>query len=53
MLEMVESIKSWVHISKNIGRAPLSGVFMNSRFMDKVLKVLEGDGDSGEVVLTV
>jgi hypothetical protein len=53
MLEMVESIKSWVRISKNTGRAPLSGVFMNSRFMDEALKVLEGDGDSGEVVLTV
>ena len=53
MLEMVESIKSWVRISKNTGRAPLSGVFTNSRFIDEALKVLEGDGDSGEVVLTV
>jgi len=53
MLEMVELLKSWVRIIKTTGRAPLSGVFTNSRFMDKALKVLEGEGDSNEVIVTV
>jgi thymidine phosphorylase len=53
MLEMAESLKSWVHISKTTGRAPLSGVFANSRFMDEALKVLEGEGDSDETMVTV
>ena len=50
MLEMAESLKSWVCISKTIGRAPLSGVFINSRFIDKALKVLEGEGNSNKVI---
>jgi hypothetical protein len=50
MLEMVESLKSWVRITKTTGRAPLSGVFTNSRFMDEALKVLEEEGDSDEVI---
>ena len=50
MLEMAESLKSWVRISKATGKAPLSGVFTNSRFIDEALKVLEGEGDSNEVV---
>jgi len=53
MLEIVESLKSWVRIIKIIGRALLSGVFTNSRFMDKALKVLEGEGDSDKVIVTV
>ena len=53
ILEIVESLKSWVHITKTTGRAPLSGVFTNSRFMDKALKVLEGEGDSDEVIIIV
>lgn len=31
MLEMSESLKSWVRISKTTGRAPLSGVFTNEQ----------------------
>ena len=50
ILEMAESLKSWVRISKIIDRAPLSGVFINSRFIDKALKVLEGEGDSNKVI---
>jgi hypothetical protein len=53
MLEIVESLKSWVRITKTTGRAPLSGVFTNSRFIDKALKVLEGEGDSNKVIITV
>jgi len=53
ILEIVESLKSWVHITKTTGRALLSSVFTNSRFMDKALKVLEGEGDSNEVIVTV
>ena len=53
MLEMVESIKSWVRISKNTGRAPLSGVFTNSRFIDEALKVLKGKDNGDEAIVTV
>ena len=45
MLEMTESLKSWVRITKTTGRAPLSGIFMNSHFMNEALKVLEGEGN--------
>ncbi len=41
MLEMVESLKSWVHILKVTGRAPLSRIFINSYFVNEALKVLE------------
>ena len=50
MLEIAESLKSWVRISKKTGRAPLSGVFTNSCFVDEALKVLEEEGDSNKVV---
>ena len=53
ILEMVELLKSWVRIIKVIGRAPLSGVFINSYFIDKVLKVLGGEGDSDKLIITV
>ena len=53
ILEIVKLLKSWVHITKIIGRALLSGVFTNSRFIDKALKVLEGEGDSNKVIITV
>ena len=49
MLEMAELLKSWVRISKTTGRAPLSGVFTNSRFINEALKVLEEEGDGNEV----
>ena len=50
---MAESLKSWVRISKTTGRAPLSGVFANSRLMDEALKVLEGEDDSDEAIVTI
>jgi len=53
MLEMTESLKSWVRISKITGRAPLSGVFTNSRFVDEALKVLEGESNSNEIINVV
>jgi len=53
ILEIVESLKSWVRITKATGRAPLSGVFANSHFMDKALKVLGGEGDSDELIVMV
>ena len=53
ILEIVELLKSWVRITKTIGRALLSGVFINSRFINKALKVLEGEGDSNKVIITV
>jgi len=53
ILEIVELLKSWVRITKIIGRAPLSSMFTNSRFIDKALKVLEGEGDSDKVIVIV
>ncbi len=50
ILEIAELLKSWVHISKITGRAPLSGVFMNSGFIDEALKVLEEEDEYNEVV---
>ena len=52
-MEIVELLKSWVRIIKVIGRALLSGVFTNSHFIDEVLKVLGGEGDSDELIITV
>ena len=53
ILEIVELLKSWVRIIKTTSRALLSGVFINSRFIDKALKVLEGEGDSDKVIVIV
>ena len=53
ILEIIESLKSWVRISKTTGRAPLSGVFTNRRYIDEALKVLEGEGDTDEVNVMV
>ena len=50
ILKMVKLLKSWVCILKITGRAPLSGIFINSRFIDKALKVLKGEGDSTKVI---
>ena len=52
ILEIVELLKSWVCILKIIGRAPLSGVFINSRFIDEALKVLK-KGNSNKLIGTV
>ena len=53
ILEIVELLKSWVRITKITGRALLSGVFINSRFINKALKVLEGEGNSDKVIIIV
>ena len=53
MLEIVELLKSWVRITKTTDRVLLSGVFINSHFINKVLKVLKGEGNSNEVIITV
>ena len=53
ILKIVELLKSWVHIIKIISRVLLSGVFINSRFINKALKVLKGEGDSNKVIITV
>jgi len=47
---MAKSLKSWVYISKTIGRALLSGVFIYSRLINKVLKVLKGEANSNKVI---
>jgi hypothetical protein len=50
MLEMAESLKSWVRITPGRGKAPLSGVFA-SRFVDEAIKVMEeSDRDNSEDV---
>jgi hypothetical protein len=53
MLKIVKLLKNWVRISKTTGRAPLNGVFANSRFMDKALKVLKGKDNSDKTIVTV
>jgi len=50
ILEIVELLKSWVYILKTINKALLSGVFINSRLIDKALKVLKREGDSNNVI---
>src|SRR6266480_5569007 len=51
ILEMAESLKSWVHISKVTGRAPLSRIFTNSHFVNEALKVLEQEGIKDKIVI--
>jgi hypothetical protein len=41
MLEMVESLKSWVHIMPGRDYALLSGVFVNRDLLDEAIRVLE------------
>ena len=53
MLKIVKLLKSWVHITKTIGRVLLSGVFINSCFIDKALKVLKEEGNSNKVIIIV
>src|SRR6266480_7945192 len=51
ILEILESLKSWVHISKVIGRALLSRIFINSHFVNEALKVLEQEGIKDKIVI--
>ena len=51
MVEMTGSIKSWVHITPGRDHAPLSGVFVNSRFMDEAVKAIEQGGNGDEVII--
>ena len=37
-------------VTKITGRAPLSGVFTNSGFIDEVLEALEGERDGNEII---
>jgi len=53
ILEIVELLKSWVQIIKVTGRVLLSGVFANSHFIDKALKVLGGEGNSNKLIVMV
>jgi hypothetical protein len=41
MIEMAECLKSWVLITKGRDHAPLSGVFLNSKFVNKAVEVME------------
>ena len=50
ILKIAKSLKSWVYISKITGRALLSGVFINSRFINKALMVLKEEGNSNKVI---
>src|SRR6266480_3247041 len=51
ILEIAESLKSWVHILKVTGRALLSRIFINSHFMNEALKVLEQEGIKDKIVI--
>jgi hypothetical protein len=53
MLEMAESLKSWVRITPGRGKAPLSGVFA-SHFVDEAIKVMEeSDKDNSEDIISI
>jgi hypothetical protein len=41
MAEMTECLKSWIGIMPGRQQAPLSGVFINSQFVDEAVKLLE------------
>jgi hypothetical protein len=41
MLEMAESLKSWVHIMLGRDYALLSGVFVNRDLLDEAIRALE------------
>jgi hypothetical protein len=51
MLEMAESLKSWVHIIPGRDHAPLSGVFVNRHLLDEAIRVLEDPTSSGTITL--
>jgi hypothetical protein len=45
MIERMECLKSWIRISPGRQQAPLSGVFINSRFVDEAINLLQKDLD--------
>jgi hypothetical protein len=45
MLEMIELLKSWVHIPQGQDHAPLSGVFLKERLLQEAMQVVEDSGD--------
>ena len=57
MLEMIESLKSWVYILQGQDHAPLSGVFLKERLLQEAMQVVEDGGDTiridGDDVLTL
>ena len=45
MLEIIESLKSWVHIPQGQDHAPLSGVFLKERLLQEAMQVVEDSRD--------
>jgi hAT family C-terminal dimerisation region len=45
MVERTECLKSWISITPGRQQAPLSGVFVNSRFVDEAINLLQKDLD--------
>ena len=41
MVEMTECLKSWISITPGRQKAPLSGFFINSRFVDEAIGLLK------------
>lgn len=41
IIEMTECLKSWINITPGRQQAPLSAVFVNSRFVDEAVNLLE------------
>ena len=50
ILKIAKSLKSWVYILKITDRALLSGIFINSRFINKALKVLKKENNSNKII---
>jgi hAT family C-terminal dimerisation region len=44
-VEMTECLKSWISITPGRQQAPLSGVFVNSRFVDEATSFLQENLD--------
>ena len=43
MMERMECLKSWISITPERQHVPLSDVFVNSRFVDEVINLLQDD----------
>jgi hypothetical protein len=45
MVDMTEYLRSWISITPGRQQAPISGVFINSRFVDEAVNLLQKDPD--------
>ena len=57
ILEIIESLKSWVYIPQGRDYAPLSGVFLKERLLQEAIQIIKDSGGTiginGNNVLTL